>query len=36
MDLNTLSVQEKDYPDFRDFWEHLGKTENSVIVLKKL
>ena len=35
MELNTLLVQEKDYPDFREFWEHLGKTEESVIVLKK-
>ena len=35
MDLNTLLVQENDYADFRSFWEHLCKTEESVIVLKK-
>lgn len=35
MDLNTLLVQENDYADFRAFWEHLCKTEESVIVLKK-
>ncbi|MBR1538820.1 MAG: hypothetical protein IJ636_04860 [Bacteroidales bacterium] len=34
-DMNVLLLQENDYPDFREFWEHLCKTEESVIVLKK-